>query len=199
MTTVVKKLTTACQYATTLERYPFLWRKTVGAMLGAPASLENTAPQAMRWCLSKAVSNEQALATLANATSRGTFESRFPDEIASARREVESCPQQMGGGANLTLLHDLVIATGATRIIETGVAYGWSSLAILLALRSSPGSRLVSTNLHYREFESDRARGLRSSGGAEEELDDHSKVRRRGDPGSTGDVPEWHRPVPLRQ
>jgi predicted O-methyltransferase YrrM len=40
----------------------------------------------------------------------------------------------MGGAADVDLLFDIVRLTGATKVIETGVAYGWSSFAILHAM-----------------------------------------------------------------
>jgi predicted O-methyltransferase YrrM len=39
--------------------------------------------------------------------------------------------------------------SGARRVIETGVAYGWSSLAILSALEGRDGARLVSVDMPY--------------------------------------------------
>ena len=62
----------------------------------------------------------------------------------------------MGGQANLNLLYHLTSSSNASAVIETGVAYGWSSLAILLALNGKNDARLISTNLHYREYEDDR-------------------------------------------
>ena len=55
----------------------------------------------------------------------------------------------MGGEANLDLLHCLAEHLQAKSIIETGVAYGWSSLALLLSLWSRRGAKLVSTDMPY--------------------------------------------------
>ena len=62
----------------------------------------------------------------------------------------------MGGGGNIDLLYELVLqysdpalderSTG--RVVETGIAAGWSSLAILLALKPRAGE-LWSTDLPY--------------------------------------------------
>lgn len=155
MPLTLKSLSTACRYAATPNRYPFLWRATVGRILGAPTSLDQTAEQSIRFCRQRAISNEQALKLLTQSESPGLLQERYPDEFTAAEAAVADCPQKMGGGANMTLLHDLVSLSGAKNVLETGVAYGWSSLAILLALRDHAVGRLISTNLQYREYEDD--------------------------------------------
>jgi predicted O-methyltransferase YrrM len=55
----------------------------------------------------------------------------------------------MGGEADLDLLYCLARSLRATRMIETGVAYGWSSLALLLALAEEEAGLLVSTDRPY--------------------------------------------------
>ena len=55
----------------------------------------------------------------------------------------------MGGSANLNLIYWLCEYREARHVIETGVAYGWSSLALLLSLRNRRESRLVSTDMPY--------------------------------------------------
>jgi predicted O-methyltransferase YrrM len=55
----------------------------------------------------------------------------------------------LGGEANLELLYHLVRGLGARCVIETGVAYGWSSLAILLAQEATGGGILISTDMPY--------------------------------------------------
>ncbi|MEZ5326112.1 MAG: hypothetical protein R3F19_13760 [Verrucomicrobiales bacterium] len=150
------KLTTAYRYATNPSHYPFLWRRSIGRALGAPSSLEDSARQSVKWCQRHLVSNADAVKLITGqAASLSPIETRFPGEMAFAAAAVEACPQRMGGGANMALLHDLVAMSGASTVVETGVAYGWSSLAILLALKEKPDGSLVSTNLHYREYDTD--------------------------------------------
>jgi predicted O-methyltransferase YrrM len=66
----------------------------------------------------------------------------------------------MGGGADVDLLYSLCLATKASRVLETGVAFGWSSLAILSALNGRPGSRLISIDLPYLGAKLDGLVGL---------------------------------------
>lgn len=55
----------------------------------------------------------------------------------------------MGGSADLDLLYGLIYILKPKRLLETGVAYGWSSLAILLAIQNIPDSRLISIDMPY--------------------------------------------------
>ncbi len=156
MQTVLRKVSTAFQYATTPTRYPFVWRKTVGrAILGAPACLETSATESLKWCSTHAISNQDAVRRLTQKKASKELANRFPQVYAAASKAVADCPQKMGGPAHTSLLFDLIANTSASQILETGVAYGWSSLAILLALSQKRQGHLVSTNLHYREFAED--------------------------------------------
>lgn len=47
------------------------------------------------------------------------------------------------------LIYALCEGLEATRVIETGVAYGWSSLALLLSLANRPTGNLWSVDLPY--------------------------------------------------
>lgn len=73
---------------------------------------------------------------------------RHEDELTSARLRVESIGFRVGGAANLGLLYDSVLDLQASRVVETGVAAGWSSLVILLGMQH-PDARLWSTDLPY--------------------------------------------------
>ena len=55
----------------------------------------------------------------------------------------------MGGAGDLELIYRLADHIAAKRVIETGVAYGWSSLAFLLTMQRHGGGSLVSTDFPY--------------------------------------------------
>jgi predicted O-methyltransferase YrrM len=80
--------------------------------------------------------------------------------FGEAHDRVEACPERLGGAGNLSLLYSLAKALGARHIVETGVAYGWSSLALLLAIRDEANARLLSVDLPYLTIRSDRWVGL---------------------------------------
>ena len=55
----------------------------------------------------------------------------------------------MGGSAHIDLLYDCVKILKPTNIIETGVAFGWSSLAILKAISENKNGKLISVDMPY--------------------------------------------------
>ena len=69
-------------------------------------------------------------------------------------------PFKMGGKGNIDLLYNICEETKAKYVAETGVAYGWSSLAILLSLKNRPGSKLISTDLSYAKMGNEDAVGI---------------------------------------
>ena len=65
---------------------------------------------------------------------------------------IKETPFTMGGAGNMQLLYDFCEITQAVKVLETGVAYGWSSLAILLSLNKRAGYKLVSTDMPYAKM-----------------------------------------------
>ena len=61
---------------------------------------------------------------------------------------------KMGGGANIDLLYSIIINSKFDRIIESGVAYGWSSLSILSAIKNKKNAKLISIDLPYPDLSS---------------------------------------------
>ena len=53
------------------------------------------------------------------------------------------------GASNIELLFEIIRNERPKNIIETGVAYGWSSYAILLAIRENKFGKLLSIDLPY--------------------------------------------------
>ena len=63
---------------------------------------------------------------------------------------------RLGGGADIDLLYYLAEHFKVTNVIETGVAYGWSSLALLLSMQKRQESKLISTDMPYQKFGSEK-------------------------------------------
>ena len=116
----------------------------------------------------------------------------FPDVFAAAEARVASCPFPMGGAAGLASVYSCARGIAAERVVETGVAYGWSSLALLLALHDRRRV-LASTNFPYPEFSDEVVRRLRGARGSEGQLE--IVPRRR--PGGAGDAIAAARPLDL--
>lgn len=133
--------------------YPELWR-IAWARLSGRGEPPDARETAQRWCAERAVGPDAALARLGSAPAAPLRE-RFAEVFAAADERVARCPVAMGSGANVDLLYALSEHVAATRVIETGVAYGWSSLALLLSL-APRGGRLVSNDMPYVERDNER-------------------------------------------
>jgi hypothetical protein len=125
------------------------------------AARESERRAARAWCAARAVDTGAALRALGIPSPDLTpLPERFPRVFREAGERVRAVPVDLMGGGNLELLYELARHLGATRVVETGVAYGWSSLALLLALRDRPGARLHSTDLPFLALHNDRWVGI---------------------------------------
>jgi len=131
---------------------PRLYRDLGGALRNftmkrfAPAGVKGEIDQ---WCEQRAVSTSEAMERLFGKSCSESISQRFKDIFEKAQDIERRCPVRMGRAGNLELLYETAEHLQARRVIETGVAYGWSSLAMLLSLRNRPDSRLISTDMPY--------------------------------------------------
>ena len=77
-----------------------------------------------------------------------SFEILFLEELKLALQKEKECPIKMGGAGALELIYHACEFTQATKTVETGVAYGWSSFAALLSLSKRNGT-LYSSDMPY--------------------------------------------------
>lgn len=84
---------------------------------------------------------------------------RFEKVFAAAEEICRTCPVKMGGAGNLNLLYWITEYLEAENVIETGVGYGWSSLAMLLSLVKRDNALLVSTDMPYVNRNNDEYAG----------------------------------------
>lgn len=110
---------------------------------------ERTAEESVEWCSNRAITTEAALDQLMCTSNPIDPEKAFSEEIKFAREAERACPVTMGGAGDLKLLFNLAYSLNASRIVETGVAYGWSSLAFLLAIKDVDNAMLFSTDMPY--------------------------------------------------
>lgn len=122
----------------------------------AGRSRRREAQEARRWCESRTVGSSAVV-----AAALGT------DEAAALWREAEEHARtalahggellptlwrrgvDLGGGGDHRLLYFLTRWTRPTVVVETGVAAGWSSRAVLAALERNGHGELWSTDLPY--------------------------------------------------
>jgi hypothetical protein len=111
-------------------------------------TLEDTRDESTKWCESVCVTQAQAIEIITGSSEILPVESTFPDVFAAAKQRADACPHPMGGEGASSFLYTLTKRSDAKRILETGVAYGWSSLAFLLALEERQG-QLISNDMPY--------------------------------------------------
>ena len=103
---------------------------------------------AKQWCREKAISAGEAFFNITGKQMESIYQI-FGSDIKDAEKRAKQCPISMGGPGDVDLLYNLAEHVQANNVIETGVAYGWSSLAILLSLGKREGARLISSDMPY--------------------------------------------------
>lgn len=89
-----------------------------------------------RWCQENSIDINDLKIKLGIKKDTQTFEKKFKNEILKAKERVKESPFKMGGAGNLNLIYLLLDHLNAKKVIETGVAYGWSSLTTLIYLNN---------------------------------------------------------------
>lgn len=150
------RVRTALWYLRRPVLLPQLVRTVRSRLIGKSA--QTTDPmvnEATSWCQERAVDAPTALRMLGGSESPSPVRDAFPEVFAAADEAAAEVPLRMGGAASLDLLYWSCELVQASRAIETGVAYGWSSLALLLSLRRRHGT-LVSIDMPYVGHDNDR-------------------------------------------
>jgi predicted O-methyltransferase YrrM len=78
----------------------------------------------------------------------------------SAKKIVDKLQNKMGGGANINLIYSIILNYDYKTILETGVAFGWSSLSALSSLKYKNNTKLVSVDMPYPNFLSSQYVGV---------------------------------------
>ena len=108
---------------------------------------ERTREEAVRWCKLIEISEDEVLDKL--NIPRSQIEIDHHEFIEYARSNQNKCPYLMGRGGSLNVLYSIIKTLHPRYVVETGVAYGWSSLAILLGNMTNEDARLWSTDMPY--------------------------------------------------
>tara|TARA_B100000795_G_scaffold262621_2_gene240744 strand:- start:99 stop:863 length:765 start_codon:yes stop_codon:yes gene_type:complete len=102
--------------------------------------------KAYEWAASKAIPYIDALKKF---DLKGDLVGLDNDTIKEGLELESRSSVKMGGSGHIHLLYDCVRLLKAEKIIETGVAYGWSSLAMLKALSETSNGKLYSVDMPY--------------------------------------------------
>lgn len=140
-------ISTALWFAAHPGLYPQLGR-SLRRRLWTPSRPADEPEQAARWCAERAVSIPEALRRLTGTPAPASVRHRHAPTFAEAEAATAPSRAAFGGEAALDLLYWLSEHLAARRVIETGVAHGWSSLALLLSIVQRDG-QLLSTDMPY--------------------------------------------------
>lgn len=116
--------------------------------------------RAIMWARARVVSVTQALEEI-ELLHCGAEAPSLPEElIDEGDRRAKLSNAQMGGPGDLNLLYAVAKLSCAKRVVETGVAYGWSSLAILAAISCRHDACLVSVDMPYPKMNNEPFVGI---------------------------------------
>lgn len=141
----LEKIKTALWFLKRPSMYPQLLYLVKLRM--SPHPKENTLKTSTEWCESHSISAAEAIEKLFGHNTFKSFDNDYPKLIASAKDIESKIPVQMGHGGDTDLLYNVCLNLKPEKIAETGVAHGWSSLAILATLKSN--GQLISTDMPY--------------------------------------------------
>ena len=105
--------------------------------------------KAIGWCEQNELPFEEVLRKIGIANPELDLQKSESQYFDYADVNVSESPVQMGGRGGLEMLYNLVIHFKPAHILETGVAYGWSSLSVLLAIKKNSVGQLASVDMPY--------------------------------------------------
>ena len=108
-----------------------------------------TCPEAEKWCAQREIDVESAFERLFPSYSFTEVTKLFPEVFQVGMEITERKSFNWGGQGNISLNYNLAEALEAKNVLETGVAYGWSTLSILLSLSKRSGSKLLSVDMPF--------------------------------------------------
>ncbi|QDP85534.1 class I SAM-dependent methyltransferase [Chryseobacterium sp. SNU WT5] len=161
-------------YAKRPDLYPELGRKIIKNIFNRKSAFRGK-EETQKWAKSNAISQTEAIQTLFGIPAQ-RFQALFPAELSLAVKKELECPIKMGGAGALELIYHACEFTQAKSVVETGVAYGWSSFAALLSLEKRNGT-LYSSDMPYLGQNGDQYVGCI----VPEELKPHWKLFRHAD------------------
>ena len=112
---------------------------------------------ARKWASEHSVSYEEALLKMGiDGNKQGMSKAILKEGQDLADKSLAN----MGGPGDTNLLYDIVRLTKSKLVIETGVAYGWSSLSILYAMSQNNEGKLYSVDMPYPKMDNESFVGI---------------------------------------
>ncbi|WP_312343538.1 class I SAM-dependent methyltransferase [Chryseobacterium binzhouense] len=146
MSEITRVLKTFIGYLKRPDLYPELGRKIIKNTINRKSAFKGKEATNL-WASKIAISQPNAISKLFGVDFQ-SFSEKYPQEYQKALDAQNACPIKMGGAGALELLYSACEFTEAKTVIETGVAYGWSSFAALTSLQKRNGT-LYSSDMPY--------------------------------------------------
>jgi hypothetical protein len=146
MSEIERIIKTFVGYAKRPDLYPELGRKIFKNIFNRKSAFRGKEKTNL-WASKIAISQEDTIEKLFGIPFQ-KFSDQFPQEYQNALEIQNNCRIKMGGAGALELLFAACEFTKAKCVVETGVAYGWSSFATLISLEKRNGA-LYSSDMPY--------------------------------------------------
>lgn len=143
---VKRVVKTLIAYLKRPDLYPELGRKIIKNTVNRGNAVKGK-DKTNSWAKLQALSQEDAIKKLFE-TDDFNFRKNYQEILEESLAKEKACPIKMGGAGALELIFYAAEFTNARNILETGVAYGWSSLAALISLEKRNGT-LYSSDMPY--------------------------------------------------
>ena len=153
MSELIRVSKTFFAYLKRPDLYPELGRKIFKNIFNRNAAFRGK-EKTLSWASSIAVSQEVAIKNLFGIDVI-PFSEEFPEIFQTAFAQQTACPIKMGGAGALELIFAACEFAQSQNVLETGVAYGWSSLAALQSLTKRNGT-LYSSDMPYLGQDGDK-------------------------------------------
>mgnify|MGYP006072162981 CR=1 FL=1 len=121
------------------------------------SKVERSRKEAVDWAKNLSISNSEFCKK--HEIELRVFKVDKSSRYESSKALADAVNFGMGGAGNIDLIYSIVTQLKPQKILETGVSFGWSSLAILEGF-SSLGQRLISTDMPYVGMGNDNAVGV---------------------------------------
>ena len=105
--------------------------------------------KAQKWCKTREITEQKALNQICADHEFEDIEIKYSSELANAIKTIQSKNFNWGGQGNISLNYNIANMLKASSILETGVAYGWSSLSFLLSLDERSIGQLTSIDMPF--------------------------------------------------
>lgn len=117
---------------------------------------ERLKQEAVKWCEKRMLDTPSVIRKITGKPIDESFYEKFKAQMDAGKKIFEASPVKLGGPGDLELIYHLAEHIKARKIVETGVAAGWSSTAFLLSLRNREDTLLVSTDMPYTDKDADK-------------------------------------------